>query len=132
MFDVLLMIHTILVLCLIGIILVQRSDDSGLGLGGGGGGGAGQFMTGRASANLLTRATSILATLFILSSLGLAIMSGNQARTSIVDHIEGAAPHANTDAAPLIKEEAPLETLIEPMVPRPGDEEVEPTVPKPE
>ena len=53
MYDVLLVIHTLLVLFFIGLVLIQRSDSDGLsGLGGGGGN---QFMTGRGFANLMTR-----------------------------------------------------------------------------
>jgi len=70
---VLLVIHLILALALIGVILIQRSEGGALGIGGGGGGGGGMsgFMTGRATANLLTRATAILAAGFFLTSMAL-------------------------------------------------------------
>ena len=70
MHAVILTIHSLIVLALIGIVLLQRSEGGALGMGGGGGGG---FMTGRGTANLLTRTTSILAALFFSTSLGLAI-----------------------------------------------------------
>jgi preprotein translocase subunit SecG len=72
--TVLIVIHLIIVLGLIGVVLLQRSEG-GLGLGGGGSGGVSGFMTGRGQANALTRATAILAALFFLTSLVLAIMS---------------------------------------------------------
>lgn len=76
MFQVILTIHVLLAIGLIGVILVQRSEGGALGMGGGGGGGGG-FMTGRGTANLLTRTTAVLAALFIATSLALAIFSGS-------------------------------------------------------
>jgi len=67
---ILLVIHLILALALIGVILIQRSEGGALGIGGGGGG-MGGFMTGRATANLLTRATAIIAAGFFLTSMAL-------------------------------------------------------------
>ena len=72
MTTVILTIHVLIVLGLIGVVLLQRSDGGALGLGGGGGGG---FMTGRGAANALTRTTSILAAIFFTTSITLAIFS---------------------------------------------------------
>ncbi|MEM9616765.1 MAG: preprotein translocase subunit SecG [Pseudomonadota bacterium] len=76
MTAVILTIHTLIVLGLIVVVLLQRSDGGALGLGGGGGGGGG-FMSGRGAANALTRTTSVLAALFFATSLGLAIYAGS-------------------------------------------------------
>jgi preprotein translocase subunit SecG len=73
MFTVLLVIHVFVTLALIAVVLVQRSEGGGLGIGGGQG--MGNFMTGRGTANLLTRSTAILATLFLALSLVLALMT---------------------------------------------------------
>ncbi len=73
MIAIILTIHTLIVLGLIVVVLLQRSDGGALGIGGGSGGG---FMSGRGAANALTRTTSILAALFFATSLGLAIYSG--------------------------------------------------------
>ncbi|MEH3144894.1 MAG: preprotein translocase subunit SecG [Methylobacterium frigidaeris] len=70
--TVLIVVHLIIVLALIAVVLLQRSEG-GLGLGGGGG--TQGFMTGRGQANALTRATAILAALFFATSMVLAIMS---------------------------------------------------------
>lgn len=116
MYTVLLVIHTIVVLFLIGIILIQRSDQDGMGLSGGGS----QFMSGRASANFLTRTTSILATIFIISSLILGMMVAGSNKRSVIDAINEDAPAA---AAPATAgEKAPAEPA-KPAVP---------SVPKPE
>lgn len=90
---ILLVIHLILALALVIVVLLQRSEGGALGMGGsGGGGGAGMF-TARGSANLLTRATAILATLFFCTSLALAIVSGHHSEpTSVID----VAPAADT------------------------------------
>ena len=58
--NVLIVIHLIIVVALVGVVLLQRSEGGGLGMGSGGGG-VGGFMTGRGQANALTRATAILA-----------------------------------------------------------------------
>ncbi|MEN3930815.1 preprotein translocase subunit SecG [Microvirga sp. W0021] len=70
--TVIIVIHLVLVLALIGVVLLQRSEG-GLGLGGGGG--VSGFMTGRGSANALTRATAFLATGFFITSLTLTILA---------------------------------------------------------
>ena len=71
--TVLIVIHLLIVLALIAVVLLQRSEG-GLGLGGGSSGGGG-FMTGRGQANALTRATAVLAGLFFLTSLVLGIIA---------------------------------------------------------
>jgi preprotein translocase subunit SecG len=68
--TVVIVIHLLIVLALVGVVLVQRSEGGGLGIGGGSG-----LMTARGAANVLTRATAILATGFFITSLVLGIMS---------------------------------------------------------
>ena len=97
--QVLLVVHVFIALALIGIVLMQRSDSDGFGLGSGSGM---NLLSGRSSANLLTRTTAILATLFIANSLLLSIIASNKTASSIVDQIpaqiEEQAPAAS-DAA---------------------------------
>jgi len=71
--TVLLIIHLFVTLALIGVVLIQRSEGGGLGIGTAQG--MGSFMSGRGTANLLTRATAILATVFMALSLALALMN---------------------------------------------------------
>jgi len=73
MTTVLLIINLFVTIALIGVVLIQRSEGGGLGIGGSQGMGA--FMSGRGTANLLTRATAILATIFMGLSLLLALMN---------------------------------------------------------
>ncbi|MFG1463564.1 preprotein translocase subunit SecG [Xanthobacter sp. DSM 24535] len=74
--TVLIVIHLMVVLALIGVVLIQRSEGGGLGIGGGGGGGSGGFFTARGSANLLTRVTAILAAIFFVTSISLTVLAG--------------------------------------------------------
>lgn len=134
MYTVLLVIHTIIVLFLIGIILLQRSESDGLsGLGGGGG----NVLSGRGAANAMTRATAILATIFIITSLALAILSGQDTRGSIVDAItEEAAREPKAQEVPKPDAtEAPAAAPAKPKAAKqkPAVEEEETTdVPQPE
>ena len=73
MTTVLLIIHLFVTLALIGVVLIQRSEGGGLGVGTSQG--MGSFMSGRGTANLLTRTTAILATAFFVLSLGLALLN---------------------------------------------------------
>lgn len=69
---VIVVVHLLIVLALIGVVLLQRSEGGALGIGGGGGG----FMNSRGSSNVLTKATAVLATGFFLTSLTLSILAG--------------------------------------------------------
>jgi preprotein translocase subunit SecG len=71
MHTVIIVIHLFVVIALIGVVLLQKSEGGALGMGGGGG-----FLTSRGSANVLTRATAILAGAFFLTSFGLSILAG--------------------------------------------------------
>lgn len=68
--TVVIVIHLMIVLALVGVVLLQRSEGGGLGIGGGSG-----FMTARGAANALTRATAILAAAFFATSLTLSIIA---------------------------------------------------------
>ena len=81
MSTILLVIHILLAIALVGVILIQRNEGGMGGLGGGGGGG---MMTGRSAANLLTRSTAIIAALFMVNSVLLAIVAGIE-RGSFLD-----------------------------------------------
>ncbi|MFL4995226.1 MAG: preprotein translocase subunit SecG [Microvirga sp.] len=91
--TVLIIVHLIIVLALIGVVLLQRSEGGGMGLGGSGGGGVSGFMTGRGQANALTRATAVLAGLFFVTSIALTVMAtSTRAPRSILDGATPAAP----------------------------------------
>ena len=73
MTTVLIVIHLMVVVAMIGLVLLQRSEGGALGIGGGGGSGA--FMTGRGAANMLTRSTAGLAVAFFATSILLTLLS---------------------------------------------------------
>ena len=73
MHTTLIVLHLLIVLSLIGVVLLQRSEGGALGIGGGGGGG---FMNSRGTANALTRVTAFLAAAFFVTSLLLSILAG--------------------------------------------------------
>ncbi|MBS7812745.1 preprotein translocase subunit SecG [Roseococcus pinisoli] len=85
MSTILLVIFLIVTLALIGVILVQRSEGGGLGIGSSQG--MGNFMGGRGTANLLTRTTAILGTIFFVMALALALLhrGTSQQSRSILD-----------------------------------------------
>lgn len=84
MTAVLLIIHLFVTLALIGVVLIQRSEGGGLGVGTSQG--MGSFMSGRGTANLLTRTTAVLAALFFGLSLTLALLNkGTSIQRSILD-----------------------------------------------
>ena len=96
--NVILIVHLILALCLIGIVLLQRSEGGGLGMGGGGGG---DVMSGRAAASALSKITWILAIGFICTSLTLTVLARRDAATSsVVDGVVLEDTSTTTPALP--------------------------------
>ena len=97
--TVLIVIHLLIVIALVAVVLLQRSEGGALGIGGGGG-----FMTGRGQANALSRATAILGALFFATSLVMSIIAGwSRAPRSIIDTAapsSTSAPAGTTAPAP--------------------------------
>jgi len=109
MTTVLLILHLFVTLALIAVVLIQRSEGGGLGIGSSQG--MGNFMSGRGTANLLTRTTAILGTVFFVLSLSLALVSkGTGVGRSLLD----AAQPGATTTQPL----APLPAAPAPTGPR--------------
>ncbi len=75
MTTVLLIIHLMIAVGLVGVVLLQRSEGGALGIGGGGGGGG--FLTGRGTANFLTRVTAGLAAAFFVTSIALTLLANH-------------------------------------------------------
>jgi preprotein translocase subunit SecG len=96
-------VHVLIAIALIGVILLQKSEGGALGMGGGGMSG---FMTGRSTANLLTRATAILAAAFMTTSVLLVVMHNREhAPRSILEPSTPAGP-----AAPVVPVTPPPQT----------------------
>src|ERR1700761_2185265 len=93
MHTVVIVIHLMLVMAMIGVVMLQKSEGGGLGIGSSGG-----FMTSRGTANVLTRATAILAGGFFLTSLILSIIASHERRPATV--IPAPAAQSGAPAAP--------------------------------
>ncbi|MEC8794885.1 MAG: preprotein translocase subunit SecG, partial [Pseudomonadota bacterium] len=94
--NVVLVIHLILALCLIGIVLLQRSEGGGLGMGGGGG-----AVSSRAAATALGKLTWLFAIAFIITSITLTVIAAqNSGSSSVLDRlgVEAPAADAGSDA----------------------------------
>ncbi|MGO4916501.1 preprotein translocase subunit SecG [Pseudogemmobacter sp. W21_MBD1_M6] len=118
--NVILVIHLILAICLIGVVLLQRSEGGGLGMGGGGGGGA---MSSRAAATALGKLTWIFAIAFIGTSIALTVVAAkNSAGGSVVDRLGIPAPVQQTaPVAPLGTDLLPPTTGDAPLTPPRAD-----------
>ena len=94
MITVVIVAHLLIAIALIAVVLLQKSEGGALGMGGGGMSG---FMSGRSTANLLTRTTAILAAAFFATSIALALLaSAQRAPGSIIDQ----GPSSSSPAAP--------------------------------
>ena len=95
--SLLLTINIIIAVLLVISILLQKSEGGALGLGVS----QDNFASSRSAGNFLTKATAIVATLFIICSLGLTIISRGDLipTTSVIDKIE-----ENADDTPQIPE----------------------------
>jgi preprotein translocase subunit SecG len=91
---ILIVVHLILVVTLIGVVLLQKSEGGGLGIGSTGG-----FLSSRGTANVLTRTTAYLALAFFATSLALSWFAGLERKpTSILN--TGAPAGQTQPAAP--------------------------------
>jgi preprotein translocase subunit SecG len=81
LFTFLLIVHALIAASLVIVILMQRSEGGGLGMGGSPSG----LMSARGAADFLTRATAVLATLFVLSSIFLAVLATVSSAPSKID-----------------------------------------------
>jgi preprotein translocase subunit SecG len=117
MIILLLAVHILIAIALVGVVLLQKSEGGALGMGGGGMSG---FMTGRSTANLLTRVTAILAAAFMTTSVLLVVMHNREhAPRSILEQGLPAGPPAPSPPA------AP----VAPAAPPPASEPTQPSAP---
>ena len=80
--NIILVINIILALLLIGIILIQKSEGGALGLGVS----QDSFISSRSASSFLTKATAVIAALFIITSISLTIISKNEfSNTSVLE-----------------------------------------------
>ena len=83
--NILLTVNVILAIILVILVLIQKSEGGALGIGVS----QDNFMFSRSAGDFLTKATAILATLFIISSILLTIISNEKiSRSSVLERIE--------------------------------------------
>ena len=95
--TVIILIHLMIVVAMIGVVLLQKSEGGGLGMGGGGAGG---FLSSRGTANVLTRTTALLALGFFLTSLVLSILAGIDRKPRSILPNSGPAPAQQNNSLP--------------------------------
>ena len=83
--NLILVLNVIIAILLVIVILLQKSEGGALGLGVS----QDSFISSRSAGNFLTKATAILATLFILTSISLTILSRAEiSNTSVLEQVE--------------------------------------------
>ena len=93
---VIIVIHLMVVVAMIGIVLLQRSEGGGLGMGGGVGG----ILSSRGTSNVLTKTTAGLAAAFFATSLVLSILAGLDRRPQSILNSSAPAPAAPSTPTP--------------------------------
>lgn len=80
-FTLIIVLHVLIALAIIGLVLVQHGKGADMGSGFGSGA-SGSLFGATGSANFLSRTTAVLATIFFLTSLGLAYLATYKPKTS--------------------------------------------------
>jgi preprotein translocase subunit SecG len=110
LFTFLLVVHAIIAALLVTVILMQRSEGGGLTTGGSPSG----LMSARGAANFLTRATAILAGLFVVMSITLAVIAATRGDTAI-DTSRATAPASQAAPAAQPAPVAPADNSAVPL-----------------
>ena len=97
----LVIIQLLLALALVILVLMQGSDNEGLGLGGGTFGG---MMSARGSANLLSRLTAVIATLFMVMSVVLTITASVGSDKNVLETLPSVSNEETATEEPSIPE----------------------------
>ncbi len=94
LFIFLTVVQALVAAALVGVILIQKSEGGGLGVGGSPSG----FMSARGAADFMTRATTVLATLFVVLSIALAALAVGQSSGRKIDtSLDRTVPAAPAD-----------------------------------
>ena len=96
MFTFLLILQSLVAASMVAVILMQRSEGGGLGVGGSPAG----LMSARGAADFLTRATAILATLFVVLSIALAGLATLERAPTKIDPSLSKVPPRNAPITP--------------------------------
>jgi preprotein translocase subunit SecG len=93
-------VHVLIALAIIGLVLLQHGKGADMGSGFGGGA-SGSLFGATGSANFLSRATAVLATVFFITSLGLAYLATNKPKAAggtVMDAVKTAPANPAAEA----------------------------------
>jgi preprotein translocase subunit SecG len=112
--NLIIVVHVLIALAIIGLVLLQHGKGADMGSGFGGGA-SGSLFGATGSANFLSRATAVLATLFFVSSLGLAYLAGSRPKDGGGTVMDRAPAQQKADPAkPAADGKAPDKPAAEP------------------
>jgi len=108
--NIVIVAHVLIAVAIIGLVLLQHGKGADMGSGFGGGA-SGSLFGATGSANFLSRATAVLATVFFLTSLGLAYLATNRPRAGggALDAVKTQQSAPAKDVAPKAPEKAAVE-----------------------
>ena len=100
--NLIIVVHVLIALAIIGLVLLQHGKGADMGSGFGGGA-SGSLFGATGSANFLSRATAVLATLFFVSSLGLAYLASSRPKEgggTVMDRVPAQQKQEQKQAQP--------------------------------
>jgi preprotein translocase subunit SecG len=126
--TVVIVAHVLVAMAIIGLVLLQHGKGADMGSGFGSGS-SGSLFGATGAANFLSRMTAALATIFFLTSLGLAYLATNKPKPTgggVLDAVKSEQPEAT---APPAQSPAPAADIPKPSLPQPSG--AAPEAPKP-
>ena len=112
--TVIIVIHLMVIIALVALVLMQRSEGGALGIGG-----AGNFLSTRSQGNVLTRTTAIMAAAFFVTSIMLTLLTRfGKKPASILENVRSgqapvSAPAGQAGGAPAANNAAPGKTMLD-------------------
>ena len=112
--TVIIVIHLMVIIALVALVLMQRSEGGALGIGG-----AGNFLSTRSQGNVLTRTTAIMAAAFFVTSIMLTLLTRfGEKPASILENVRSgqapvSAPVGQAGGAPAANNAAPGKTMLD-------------------
>lgn len=111
--NILLIVHLVMAVSLVVIVLLQQGKgaQAGAAFGGGSGGSSQSLFGSRGSANFLTRTTSVIATIFFITTISLAYLYANRSSStsvvgsSVVEQVENTAEQMPESDVPMVESE---------------------------
>ncbi|MEM9370388.1 MAG: preprotein translocase subunit SecG [Pseudomonadota bacterium] len=119
--NIILIVHLILAICLIAVVLLQRSEGGALGIGGGGGGGGGGLVSSRGAATALSKLTWAIGVGFLCTSIALTIVSDGNQGGSLLNQLGGGGDAGVLPLPEPVSEDPVLPALPDATVPSTAD-----------